>query len=144
MNYYTEHFDGLNILENREITVTGKRQITIPKSFYERLSIDKTLQAFLTPDGIYLKPKQNEDESVYDEDIKSIIKKVMSEGYSSEEMVEEIAYRIKKYNEFIDNRIREFEKDLGNESESDDLEDEFNGLDVFFDSEIGKDDQKIK
>lgn len=141
MNYNIEHFDGLNILENREITVTGKRQITIPKSFFESLSIDKTLKAYLTPEGIFLKPTPKEQQTVYDDDIKNIIKKVVDEGYTGEDMVEEIAYRIKSYNEFIDNRIKEFEQDLRNESESD-LEDDFNGLDVFFNSETGENAEK--
>lgn len=76
------------------------------------------------------------EQTVYYEDIKDIIKKVLNEGFSGDEMVEEIAYRIKSYNGFIDNRIKEFERDLRNKSESD-LEGDFNGLDVFFKTETG-------
>jgi bifunctional DNA-binding transcriptional regulator/antitoxin component of YhaV-PrlF toxin-antitoxin module len=119
------------VREYREITVTSKRQITIPKSFFDRLAIEETLVAYLLDDGIFLKPARKDD-SVYAEDVEEIIRDVVREGYSGEELVAELARRLNEYNKFIERRIQEFERDLKSDSVSEDTEDEFYGLDVFF------------
>lgn len=140
MTNYLNFVGEGEVLEYREITVTSKRQITIPKSFFDRLAVEQRFVAYLTNEGIFLKPIRTESETVYDDDLKNIVRKVVSEGYSGEEMVEEIVYRFGEYNKLIEKRIQEFERDLTSDSVSDDeSEDEhFYGLDALFDAETGE------
>ncbi|MED0709336.1 AbrB/MazE/SpoVT family DNA-binding domain-containing protein [Aneurinibacillus aneurinilyticus] len=128
-----------NIREYREITLTSKRQITLPKSFCDRLDIEgRRFEAYLTDDGIYLRPVSSKNNSVYDEDVKGIIRQVMDEGYDGDEMVEEAAFRIGEYQKMMNRRIQEFENDLRGDSVSDETEETYNGLDIFFDTEAGE------
>lgn len=128
--------------------MTSKGQITIPKELREKFNVTEGDQFKFSIFDEYVKiePVRNNSESykkefVYYEDIKQIIKKVISEGYSGDEFVEEIICRVKSYNEFIDYQIKKFEQDLRNDSESD-PEDNFNGLDVFFNSPAGENAKK--
>lgn len=128
-------------VETRLIKCTSKRQITIPKSYFDILSLEHgvTFVAQLFDDGIFLSPYIKSEDSIWDEDRKEIIRGVVKEGFTEEEMVEEINFRIKKYDEFLLRKIEEFDSDIMEDEKS--LGDtlgvtNFNGLDIFFDSEI--------
>lgn len=136
-------FNGQEAKETRLIKSTSKRQITIPKSFFELLALEDgvTFVAQLYDDGVFLKPYKTEKKSVRDQDRKHIIHQVFREGYSEEELIEELNYRLKKYDEFMARRVQEFENDIA--GNSDDVVGDgpeagsFNGLDVFFNKEAG-------
>lgn len=124
--------------EYRDIKITSKRQLTIPKAFFDYLGIEETVHAYLLDDAILIKPAQKR--TVQEIDIEKIIRNVMNEGYSGDAMAEEIAYRIKEYNGLIDRRIEEFLNDMTGDEVLDDQGDvEFNGLELFFDEENGED-----
>lgn len=136
-------FNGQEAKETRLIKSTSKRQITIPKSFFELLALEDgvTFAAQLYGDGVFLKPYKTEKESVRDQDRKRIIHQVFREGHSEEALIEELNYRLKKYDEFIVRRVQEFENDIagnGDDVVGDGPEaDSFNGMDVFFNKEAG-------
>lgn len=128
-------------IETRLIKSTSKRQITIPKSFFDILSLenDVTFIAHLHNDGIFLKPQIKSQDSIWDEDRKEIIRQVVSEKLTGEELVEELNFRLKKYDEFLTRKIEEFDSDIQNtEKGLDDTVgvDNFNGLEVFFDTKV--------
>ena len=126
-----------NAREYRDIKITSKRQLTIPKAFFDYLGIEETVHAYLLDDAILIKPAQKK--SVQEIDIEKIIRNVMNEGYSGDALAGEIAYRIKEYNEQIDRRIEGFLNDMtGNEVPDDQGDVEFNGLELFFDEENGE------
>jgi len=129
--------DGVK--EYRDIKITSKRQFTIPKSFFDALNIEDEMEAYLLEDGIFLKPI-HKTETIYDKDIREIIRKTMDEGLEKEEFIKELTSRISQYDRFIANRIQEFKEDMRADSESEDDEGDvdFNGLDVFFDEENGE------
>jgi bifunctional DNA-binding transcriptional regulator/antitoxin component of YhaV-PrlF toxin-antitoxin module len=129
--------DPGKVREYRDIKITTKRQLTIPKAFFDYLGIEETVHAYLLDDAILIKPAQKK--SVQEMDIEKIVRNVMNEGYSGDDMAEEIAYRIKQYNEHVERRINEFLNDMTSEEVEDDQGDvEFNGLDIFFDEENGE------
>ncbi|TKC16967.1 AbrB/MazE/SpoVT family DNA-binding domain-containing protein [Robertmurraya kyonggiensis] len=126
-----------NIREYRDIKITSKRQLTIPKAFFDYLGIEETVQAYLLDDCILIKPEQKK--SVQEQDIEAILRKVMDEGYSGNELLDEFTRRVKEYNSFLDDRIDGFLNDITSDAVSEDDEGEdFNGLDIFFDEETGK------
>ncbi|MDR2868832.1 MAG: AbrB/MazE/SpoVT family DNA-binding domain-containing protein [Deferribacteraceae bacterium] len=72
------------IIERKIISITGKRQITIPAKFYEKLHLDKELECYLSDDAIVLRPlsvKDNDDFTM------EILRDLISQGYSGEELL---------------------------------------------------------
>jgi bifunctional DNA-binding transcriptional regulator/antitoxin component of YhaV-PrlF toxin-antitoxin module len=49
-------------MERKIISVTGKRQITIPLKFYEKLHFGKEVECFLANDAVVLRPLSNSDD----------------------------------------------------------------------------------
>jgi len=74
--------------KKRVCKVSEKRQVTIPKDFYDALGIEKEVEFFFVPETkelILSKPQnyvQNEDE--IDE---FLLKKLIREGYKDEELI---------------------------------------------------------
>jgi bifunctional DNA-binding transcriptional regulator/antitoxin component of YhaV-PrlF toxin-antitoxin module len=128
--------DSGNAREYRDIKITSKRQLTIPKAFFDYLGIEDMVHAYLFDDGILIKPAQKR--SIQEMDIETIVRKVMNEGYSGNAMADEIAHRIKQYNDAMDRRIEEFLDDMTSDEVPEDQGDEFNGLEMFFDQEDGE------
>ena len=78
--------DG-SVMERKIISVTGKRQVTIPLKFYERLRFGKEVECFLTDDAIVLRPFSNSDDSF----IMEILKDLVSQGLSGDELLKRFA-----------------------------------------------------
>ena len=76
-----------SILERKIINVTGKRQVTIPLKFYERLRFGKEVECFLTDDAIVLRPLTNSDDNFTME----ILKDLVSLGLSGDELLKRFA-----------------------------------------------------
>lgn len=129
------------VREYRDVKITSKRQITIPKAFFDYLGIEETVHAVLLDDGIFIKPYQKK--SVQETDIEAILQKVIREGYTGDELADEFSRRVKEYNRVLDSRMNEFLNDVISDEVSEDREgDDLNGLDMFFDSEDGEDIKK--
>ena len=75
------------VVERKIINVTGKRQVTIPMKFYERLGLGKEVECFLTEDSIVLRPLSNLDDSFTME----ILKDLVSQGLSGDELLAQFA-----------------------------------------------------
>ena len=74
-------------MERKIINVTGKRQITIPLKFYEKLCFGKEVECVLTDDAIMLRPLSNSDDGFTVE----ILKGLISQGYSGDELLTKFA-----------------------------------------------------
>ena len=77
--YATEN----NVVDRKIINVTGKRQVTIPLKFYERLNFGKEVECFLTEDAIVLRPFTNYDDSF----TMDILKDLVSQGLQGDELL---------------------------------------------------------
>ena len=73
--------------ERKIINVTGKRQVTIPLKFYERLGFGKEVECFLTDNALVLRPLTTNDDSFTME----ILKDLVSQGYSGDELLTKFA-----------------------------------------------------
>lgn len=132
--------------ETRIIKSTSKRQITIPKSFFDLLTLQDgvTFVAQLFENGILLTP-QGAIDNICDQDREQIIRQVLQDGYSGEELVKELNYRLKEYDELIASRVQEFDNDINDRNDVMDGEpgvESFNGLDIFFNQEAGTSPEK--
>jgi len=78
---------GSVAVERKIINVTGKRQVTIPLKFYERLSFRKEVECLLTEDSIIIRPLSNSDDGFTME----ILKDLVSQGLSGDELLTKFA-----------------------------------------------------
>ena len=76
-----------SVMERKIINVTGKRQVTIPLKFYEKLRFGKEVECFLTDDAIVLRPFSNSDDGFTME----ILKDLVSQGYGGDELLTKFA-----------------------------------------------------
>jgi len=76
-----------SVMDRKIISVTGKRQVTIPLRFYERLPFGKEVECFLTDDAIVIRPLTNPDEGFAME----ILKDLVSQGYNGDELLTKFA-----------------------------------------------------
>ena len=75
------------IMDRKIINITGKRQITIPLKFYERLNFGKEVECFLSDDAIVIRPLSALDDNLTME----ILKDLVAQGYSGNELIEKFA-----------------------------------------------------
>ena len=78
---------GIPTMERKIINVTGKRQVTIPLKFYEKLQFGKEVECFLTNDAIVLRPLSDSDDGFSIE----ILKDLVSQGYGGNELLTKFA-----------------------------------------------------
>ena len=74
-------------MDRKIINVTGKRQVTIPLRFYEKLRFGKEIECFLTDNAVVLRPLSNYDDTFTME----ILKDLVSQGYNGNELLEKFA-----------------------------------------------------
>jgi bifunctional DNA-binding transcriptional regulator/antitoxin component of YhaV-PrlF toxin-antitoxin module len=75
------------MMERKIINVTGKRQVTIPLRFYEKLRFGKEVECFLTDDAVILRPLSSSDDSFAME----ILRDLVSQGYGGDELLVKFA-----------------------------------------------------
>ena len=72
------------ILDRKTISITGKRQITIPQKFFEALGFGKEAECELRDDGIVLRPKSDGENDMFSE---LILADLIDKGYSGKELL---------------------------------------------------------
>ncbi|HBN85876.1 MAG TPA: AbrB family transcriptional regulator [Clostridiales bacterium] len=80
-------------MEKRRISISSKRQITIPAKYFESLGLDKELECICSKDMLILKPVKKEDPAFAEEILADLIK----QGYTGEKLLTEF----KKMNRMV-------------------------------------------
>ena len=75
------------VMERKIINVTGKRQVTIPLKFYEKLNFGREVECYLTDSAVVLRPFSTSDDGFTME----ILRDLVSKGYSGEELIAKFA-----------------------------------------------------
>ncbi len=94
----------------KRISVSEKRQITIPKEYYEALKIENEIECSMLDNCIIIKPVT---ENSLDEFSEYILKDIIKEGYKDEEIIKEFTKRrnelkkaTQKFNQDIDKQAK--------------------------------------
>ncbi|MCL1820791.1 MAG: AbrB/MazE/SpoVT family DNA-binding domain-containing protein [Oscillospiraceae bacterium] len=98
-----------SVMERKIINVTGKRQVTIPLKFYEKLSFGKEIECFLTDDAVVLRPFSNSDDGFTME----ILKDLISQGFNGDELLVKFAEQRNKVKKAIGLLIDEADEIAG-------------------------------
>jgi len=71
-------------MDKKRISVSRKRQITIPLEFFKKLGIENEVDCFLQNDSITIRPVNDNAGGEFAE---VILKDLISQGYSGEELL---------------------------------------------------------
>ena len=72
------------LMESKRISVSRKRQITIPQSFYEKLNIGEEVECIMTNSEIIIRPVRQDTEFAED-----ILKDLIAKGLQGEQLLDE-------------------------------------------------------
>ena len=75
---------------DKYVRITGKRQVTIPKEFFEQLDMGTVLHAFVEGGRLVLEPVRSEDPMDFSQEI---INDLADAGLTGEELKKEFARR---------------------------------------------------
>ena len=105
---YNKYKDG-DSMKTKKISVSEKRQITIPKEFFDALNIGKEIECSIANNCIIIKPVVD---TSLDEFSEYILKDILNDGIANENILNEFKKRkeklkkaAKKYNADIDKEI---------------------------------------
>lgn len=79
-------------METRLGKITSKRQLTIPKDFYDRLNLGENVEIILDKDAITIKKLKRTEEN-FDDYSDLILKDLISEGYTGDDLLREFRLR---------------------------------------------------
>ncbi len=99
----TEFIQSSAFKNRKIVSTTGKRQLTIPKKFYEKLGFGKEVECFIEKNTLVIRPLLL-DESAFSVEI---LRDLISEGYSGEELIEKFSAESKLMKTAISELIKE-------------------------------------
>ena len=112
---------GREVMERKIISVSPKRQITIPLKYFEELNIDNEVECLLKGDSIIIRPLRGDSGEFAEE----ILKDLVSQGLSGEELIEEFKKKTKEIKGAISAILEEADKIATGELPSATMEDIF-------------------
>jgi len=93
-------------IEKRRISISSKRQITIPAKYYEALKLDKELDCIYSNNMLILTPVANEDSAFAEE----ILADLIQQGYSGDALLTEFKKISRKVRPAVEKLIEEADK----------------------------------
>lgn len=112
-----------DIMQNSQrIRITSKRQLTIPKAFFDSIGFDKQAECIMRGNEIVIKPVS--DNSGYF--AKQILADLVAQGYSGNKLIEKFNETQSKVRPAIEKMLIEADKAAAGEIESYSYDDIFN------------------
>lgn len=113
---------GRMAMEKKTICITGKRQITIPQSYFQIVGFDREAECILRDGEIVLRPVSNGSGNEFAE---QVLADLIHQGYSGEELLKRFKEQQKKVRPAIEKMIEESVKAASGKGESVSSEDIF-------------------
>lgn len=79
-------------MEHKVISISAKRQVTIPQKFFETLGFDNEAECVLKDGGIFIRPVH----SAANEFAEGILADLIAAGYSGDKLLEQFKLQSKK------------------------------------------------
>jgi bifunctional DNA-binding transcriptional regulator/antitoxin component of YhaV-PrlF toxin-antitoxin module len=90
-------------LQKKRISVSPKRQITIPLQFYNQLGIDSEVECFIKDDALVIKPVHEIDQTFAAE----ILDDLVEQGYQGKELVAKFKEATGRFRKAVEKMIEE-------------------------------------
>jgi len=104
-----------HFIDSKRISVSKKRQITIPQKFFDKLNIGEEVECIMTNFEIIIRPVRQETEFA-----EEILKDLIAKGFEGEQLLNEFKNTRAKIKPAIERMIEEAEIVANNFSESGD------------------------
>ena len=108
--------------EQKRVSISSKRQFTIPQKFFSALGFDKEAICTVKDGTLVIVPVRNTSGGEFAE---QILSELISEGYEGEALLEEFKARQSKVRTSIENMLDMAKKSAKGETESYSLDDVF-------------------
>jgi bifunctional DNA-binding transcriptional regulator/antitoxin component of YhaV-PrlF toxin-antitoxin module len=93
-------------MNRKIISVSKKRQITIPLKFFEQLGLENEVECFVKDNSLVIRPFRN----THDEFSVEILKELVDQGLSGHELIEQFAVNTKNIKTAIGKMTTEAER----------------------------------
>ncbi len=110
-----------DIMERKIISVSKKRQITIPLKFYEHLKLGSEVECSLEDGKIVIQPLHREPSEFSVE----ILKDLVSQGYSGDELVKQFEIQSKNIKKAVTDMLEEADAIAAGEKKAANFDDIF-------------------
>lgn len=114
-----------DIMDRKIISVSKKRQITIPLQFYKHLNLGSEVECSLEDGAIVIRPLHREPSEFSVE----ILKDLVSQGYSGDELVKQFEIQSKNIKKAITNMLEEADAIAAGEKKAANFDDIFGSED---------------
>ncbi len=114
-----------DVMDSKIISVSAKRQITIPLKFYKQLNLEKEVVCSLEDGAIVIRPLRRDDGDFSVE----ILKDLVSQGYSGEELIKRFEAQNKSIKKAIGKMLEEAEQIVAGEKPAAGFKDVFGSED---------------
>ncbi len=95
-----------SVIEHKIISISAKRQITIPQKYYDMLGFDGEAECILQKGGIFLRPVRIDG----NEFAEQILADLIEEGYSGTELLEKFKEQSRKIRPAVEHLIAEADR----------------------------------
>lgn len=110
-----------DIMERKTISVSKKRQITIPLKFYNYLDLDNEVECSLEDGAIVIRPLHRGSTEFSVE----ILKDLIDQGYSDDELIKQFEIQSKNIKKAVINILEEADAIVAGEKPASNLDDIF-------------------
>jgi bifunctional DNA-binding transcriptional regulator/antitoxin component of YhaV-PrlF toxin-antitoxin module len=114
-----------DIMDRKIISVSKKRQITIPLQFYKHLNLGSEVECILEDGKIIIQPLHRE----LNEFSVEILKDLVSQGYSGNELVKQFEIQSKNIRKAVTNMLEEADAIAAGEKKAANFDDIFGSED---------------
>lgn len=108
-------------MERKIISVSKKRQITIPLKYYKHLGLDNEVECTLEDGAIVIRPL-NRDSGEFSVEI---LKDLIAQGYSGDELIQKFEIQSKNVKKAVTNMLEEADAIAAGEENSSSFDDIF-------------------
>ncbi len=118
----TTMIKGSVLMEMKKVSISAKRQITIPQKFFSMLEFDKEAECMVRGNELIIRPVKTNTGGEFAE---QILADLIGQGYSGNELLEHFKQAQRQVRPAIEEMIREAERAAVSESEYESYEDVF-------------------
>ncbi len=116
---------GRDNMARKIISVSKKRQITIPLKYYKHLGLDNEVECILEDGAIIIRPLKREPSEFSVE----ILRDLISQGYSGDELIKQFEAQSKNIKKAVAHILEEADAIAAGEKESESFDDIFGSED---------------
>lgn len=110
------------IMERKRVSISAKRQITIPQKFFTKLGFRSEAECIIRGNEIVLRPVREEPEEGFSE---QILADLIAQGYSGEELLAEFKKAQRKVRPAVEKLLGEAERAATGDAEAYSYDDVF-------------------